>query len=779
MGYSVTSGYFSSTSRTEVVGGAPRGSGLKGKVLIYDVSDDQQQLSVSSPLPQPKDIPTGTYFGSVICAVDLDSDEFTDILVGAPYYTHKKDEGRVYIYLNNKQGALNLQDKVLEGDRKLNAHFGKAIAKVGDLNRDGFQDVAIGAPMEGEDGSGAVYIYHGSSKGIETQYRQKILGSKVKSGLKMFGLSISGGVDVDNNKYPDIAVGAYGSENAVILRTRRIVNVNAVIKLSKAQITLESNDSLCDLEGVKHKCLNMTMVLHYADQVETSANQELNITYTVELDKGKQSDALRRMFFWDVVNKKKAFILEKPYTMKSKKTFYTLSPVTVYLLDKDEVADVGSLLTFDLTISLPQTACNGLCPVLNEYLPNSYRATVSFKKKCKNQEACVTDLAVEGSMLYSPGDLQEVRIGVVRDFTVNLKVTNKAEDSAYYSQITLKHPADLDYIGPIQHIECTRSDPNNGTSTLTCDVGNPLLGKSSVSFGIKFAPGSVKRSFTMEVVASSQDKDKNDKDNRKTFSVPVKFEADVEIKGFSKHGQVVYSGPVREFEEVTKSLDSIGPEVIQTLSIRNKGPSAVDGSEVTVNFPALYQSSKPKSYLLYLLHVALEGASGSCHAKVNPLDIKASNDSSDEPTRKRRDTSNTLLGCRTASCKSFTCNLGLLKLGDKVDIRLTFRLWQNTLIKELDPPKAVDLETTVRVKVPSEFTQPNINNDKDTIITTAKPAQTEAQKKKTPWWVIFLSVLGGVLLLGGAAAVLWKIGFFKRKRIKDISGPDITEMTST
>ena len=30
----------------------------------------------------------------------------------------------------------------------------------------------------------------------------------------------------------------------------------------------------------------------------------------------------------------------------------------------------------------------------------------------------------------------------------------------------------------------------------------------------------------------SQDKDKNDKDNRKTFSVPVKFEADVEIKGY-------------------------------------------------------------------------------------------------------------------------------------------------------------------------------------------------------------------------------------------------------
>ena len=46
------------------------------------------------------------------------------------------------------------------------------------------------------------------------------------------------------------------------------------------------------------------------------------------------------------------------------------------LQDKDEVADVGSLLTFDLTVSLPQTSCGGLCPVLNDYMPNSYRATV-------------------------------------------------------------------------------------------------------------------------------------------------------------------------------------------------------------------------------------------------------------------------------------------------------------------------------------------------------------------------------------------------------------------
>ena len=33
-------------------------------------------------------------------------------------------------------------------------------------------DIAVGAPFEGEDGSGAVYIYRGSYNGINPNYKQ-------------------------------------------------------------------------------------------------------------------------------------------------------------------------------------------------------------------------------------------------------------------------------------------------------------------------------------------------------------------------------------------------------------------------------------------------------------------------------------------------------------------------------------------------------------------------------------------------------------------------------
>ena len=44
----------------------------------------------------------GSYFGAALCAADLNGDNLDDLLVGAPMYMEKYDEGRVYVYINKE-----------------------------------------------------------------------------------------------------------------------------------------------------------------------------------------------------------------------------------------------------------------------------------------------------------------------------------------------------------------------------------------------------------------------------------------------------------------------------------------------------------------------------------------------------------------------------------------------------------------------------------------------------------------------------------------------------
>lgn len=85
-----------------------------------------------------------------------------DLIIGAPFYFEKQTGGAVYIYHNNPDRCL-LCEKPQKLTGKLESRFGFAISSLGDLNKDGVDDLAVGAPYEDV---GVVYIYLGSSQGL-------------------------------------------------------------------------------------------------------------------------------------------------------------------------------------------------------------------------------------------------------------------------------------------------------------------------------------------------------------------------------------------------------------------------------------------------------------------------------------------------------------------------------------------------------------------------------------------------------------------------------------
>lgn len=52
----------------------------------------------------------GSYFGSSLCAVDLNADGLSDLLVGAPMFSEIRDEGQVTVYINRGNVSTELGD---------------------------------------------------------------------------------------------------------------------------------------------------------------------------------------------------------------------------------------------------------------------------------------------------------------------------------------------------------------------------------------------------------------------------------------------------------------------------------------------------------------------------------------------------------------------------------------------------------------------------------------------------------------------------------------------
>jgi len=99
---------------------------------------------------------------------------------------------------------------------------------LGDIDYDGYDDIAVGAPYEEESG-GAVYIFNGNRDGVSRKYSQRLVGSRFSPTIRGFGISISEPRDVNHDNHSDIAVGAYLSGEVVLLRSAPVVTVNVTL----------------------------------------------------------------------------------------------------------------------------------------------------------------------------------------------------------------------------------------------------------------------------------------------------------------------------------------------------------------------------------------------------------------------------------------------------------------------------------------------------------------------------------------------------------------------
>ena len=194
------------------------GNSKSSPILVKELVIDGEQFASS--------------FGYTLAVLDLNGDKQLDLVVGAPFYYNSKLShagGAIYVYLNKDgQGPTTKYDQQILGNSE--SRFGFSLANLDDINKDGYQDLAVGSPYDVDGGS--VYIYLGSENGLNLNPVQTIRASDIPNdlpNLKSFGYSLSGGIDLDENGYPDLLVGAYESDSVILLRTRPIIDIETSV----------------------------------------------------------------------------------------------------------------------------------------------------------------------------------------------------------------------------------------------------------------------------------------------------------------------------------------------------------------------------------------------------------------------------------------------------------------------------------------------------------------------------------------------------------------------
>ncbi|NXV97304.1 ITA6 protein, partial [Calonectris borealis] len=166
LGFSLDSGKgIVSQDEMTFVSGAPRAN-HSGAVVLLKKEKNQRALSLEHMFEGEG---LASSFGYDVAVVDLNNDGWQDIVVGAPQYFDRSGDigGAVYIYINQQGKWEGVKPIRLNGTT--DSMFGLAVENVGDINQDGYPDIAVGAPY---DGFGKVYIYHGSKNGINTKPAQ-------------------------------------------------------------------------------------------------------------------------------------------------------------------------------------------------------------------------------------------------------------------------------------------------------------------------------------------------------------------------------------------------------------------------------------------------------------------------------------------------------------------------------------------------------------------------------------------------------------------------------
>ncbi|XP_074117208.1 integrin alpha-IIb isoform X7 [Sminthopsis crassicaudata] len=725
-GYSVAVGEFNGNPKdTEYVLGVPNWSTTLGAVEIF-----YQNHSILHLLQGEQ---VASYFGHTVAVTDINRDGRDDLLVGAPLFMEQRanrklaEVGRVYVYLQLRTPHSLGNPKHLTGT-ELYGHFGSAIAPLGDLDQDGYNDIAVGAPFGGPNGQGRVFIFQGQDEGLSPRPSQ-VLDSPFHQGSG-FGFALRGATDIDANGYPDLLVGAFGANRVAVYRAQPVVW--ATVRLLVPEV-LNPTVKNCTLFNPKTtvavSCFKIQMCMSITGH---SIPEKLRINAELQLDRMKPRQG-RRVLLLGSRQSGTTLDLEL-----SSGNVPFCHDTEAFLRDEAEFRDKLSPIVISLNVSLKSKGAEGPLPLIlkgDTHVQEQTRIILD----CGEDDLCVPQLQLNASVEGSP-----LVIGADNVLKLQVDTSNEGE-GAYEAELAVHLPQGSHFMQALSDIKnfekllCIQKKENESQLVL-CELGNPMKKDARIRVLMLVSIGNLEEagdsvSFMLQIKSKNR---QNPNSEAFLLEVPVRAKALVELFGNSFPATLVFSPPP---EETLRNKD---PTTVNRNTHKTEDTSKVEHAfELKVGQPTPAPSSTPAHPFQH----ERERRSAFIPEHLGPSGLQ-------EPT---------LLNCDAWPCTWVECELKQMERGQRAMLTISTMLWMPGLLKR--PLEQFVLQSKAWFNVSGlPYDVPAESLPHGDVVVETKLLQVRLEETEIPTWWVVVGVIGGLLLLILLILVMWKVGFFKRNR---------------
>uniref|UniRef100_A0A3Q3F277 Integrin, alpha V n=1 Tax=Labrus bergylta TaxID=56723 RepID=A0A3Q3F277_9LABR len=680
---------------------------------------------------------TSSDFNDSVSCVCL---SLVDLLVGAPLFMDRgpdgklREVGQVSVYLGRGGFSFHPPQQLIGSE--VYARYGSAITTLGDLDMDGFNDVAISAPYGGPDRYGRIYIHNGRPQGPNATPSQVLKGKWASSYMpSSFGYSMTGNTDIDKTDtqvhkhtktHAHLIVGVFGADKAVLYRARPVISVNATLDMTPQIINPEEKS--CNISGTNTpvSCFKVKYCLKASG---ISAPPTLNFRVDLELDRLKQKESTKRVLFLH----DQAFHYSKNMVVNNGKG-PTCEEQFVYLGVRHHVRDKITPISvaMDYTLNYQMAADpTGLLPILHMSTPSNVTKQAHILLDCGDDNICKPDLK-----LSVKSDREQIYIGDDNALTLEVVAENKGE-GAYEAELHIYPPqlADFTRVVPSDthsRVSCTYKKENQ-TKIVVCDLGNPMKAGTVTAL-----------SFSVHLVSEEETSVKFD---LKMFTSCVsECLVRVYVCRTSSPSQILL--PIANWKprHPAVSVDDQGPQIVHVYELLNSGPSTFSKASLEVELPYHYKNDS----LLYVVSFETEGPINcTTDIELNPLNLSVREQDTHTHTQIISVSGgSTGEGEERHRVHLLQTDLFCLFLRQTENQNRSYMVQSTASFNVIEMPyKNLDSELS------SNSTMVSVS-----VMWVAEPPQS------VPGWVVALAVLAGLLLLALLIFIMYKLGFFKRVR---------------